>query len=299
MKYLGDYPVNASVKFFWNTNDATGASITRSTDGTLKIYKDGSVTERTSLSGVTQTEDFDSATGVHYVAIDLSDNTDVGFYAAGSEYAVVMTSTTIDSKTVNAVIGQFSIERSGGALALIKARLVGTIATGTHNPQTGDAYAIVNTRLPAALVGGRMASNAEVVGDKTGYSISGTKTTLDALNDITAASVWAVATRLLTAGTNIVLVKGTGITGFNDLSAAQVNAEAVDALATDTYAEPASIPAATSSLKDKIAWLFTLARNKITQTATTQTVRNDADGANIATSTHSDDGTTHTKGEWV
>lgn len=37
--------------------------------------------------------------------------------------------------------------------------------------------------------------------DKTGYSIAGTKTTLDALNDITAASVWAVATRTITGGT--------------------------------------------------------------------------------------------------
>jgi len=35
--------------------------------------------------------------------------------------------------------------------------------------------------------------------DKAGFTISGTKTTLDALNDITAASVWAVATRNLTA----------------------------------------------------------------------------------------------------
>jgi hypothetical protein len=35
--------------------------------------------------------------------------------------------------------------------------------------------------------------------DKAGFTISGTKTTLDALNDITTASVWAVATRNLTA----------------------------------------------------------------------------------------------------
>jgi hypothetical protein len=56
---------------------------------------------------------------------------------------------------------------------------------------------------------------------------------------ITAASfaagaldaVWSVATRLLTAGTNIVLAKGTGVTGFNDLSAAQVNTEVDTALA--------------------------------------------------------------------
>ena len=79
---------------------------------------------------------------------------------------------------------------------------------------------------------------------------------------------------------------------------AQVNAEVVDALATDTYAEPGSVPAATSSLKDKINWLFTLARNKRTQTSSTQTLRNDADNASISTSTVSDDGTTATRGEW-
>jgi hypothetical protein len=47
---------------------------------------------------------------------------------------------------------------------------------------------------------------------------------------LTAADVWSHGTRTLTAGTNIVLAKGTGITGFNDLSAAQVNAEADAAL---------------------------------------------------------------------
>jgi len=88
------------------------------------------------------------------------------------------------------------------------------------------------------------------------------------------------------------------IAALNDLSAAQVNAEVVDALATDTYAEPAAVPAATASLKDKIGWLFTLARNKATQTATTTTLRNDADGADIATSAVSDDATTFTRGEW-
>src|SRR6185503_5374649 len=47
----------------------------------------------------------------------------------------------------------------------------------------------------------------------------------------TASAVWSVATRLLSAGTNIVLAKGTGITGFNDLSADAVNAEVDTALA--------------------------------------------------------------------
>jgi hypothetical protein len=37
-----------------------------------------------------------------------------------------------------------------------------------------------------------------------------------------AADVWAVGTRLLTAGTNIVLAKGVGVTGFTDIDAAGV-----------------------------------------------------------------------------
>lgn len=61
-----------------------------------------------------------------------------------------------------------------------------------------------------------------------------------------AADVWAVGTRVLTAGTNIALAKGTGVTGFNDLSSAEVNAEVVDVMRTDTlpdsYAADGSQP---------------------------------------------------------
>jgi hypothetical protein len=80
---------------------------------------------------------------------------------------------------------------------------------------------------------------------------------------------------------------------------ASVNAEVVDALATDTYAEPSAPPAATASIAAKISWNCALARNKITQTATTQTLRNDADSGNISTAAVSDDGTTFTRAEWA
>lgn len=51
---------------------------------------------------------------------------------------------------------------------------------------------------------------------------------------LTAADVWSHATRVLTAGTNIALAKGTGVTGFNDLDAAVV-AGAVWNAATASY----------------------------------------------------------------
>ena len=146
--------------------------------------------------------------------------------------------------------------------------LVSTCSANTD--MRGTDSALLAASVPANFasmtisVGGDV--TADTVTDKTGYSISGTITTLD---------------------------------GLNNLSAAQVNAEAVDALATDTYAEPSGVPAATSSLKDKIGFLFANARNKSTQTATTRLLRNDADTGTIATESVSDDGTTYIKGEAV
>ena len=78
---------------------------------------------------------------------------------------------------------------------------------------------------------------------------------------------------------------------------AQVNAEVVDVLSVDTFAELSAPPAATSSLKDKLTWLFMYARNKVTQTATTRTLYRDDTTTVAGTSGTSDNGTTFTKGE--
>jgi hypothetical protein len=91
----------------------------------------------------------------------------------------------------------------------------------------------------------------------------------------------------------------TSLTQEAAINLTNINAEIDIALATTTYAEPAAVPAATSSIKDKINWLFAFTRNKGTQTSTTKTLRNDADGADIASSTISDDSTTFTRGEWT
>lgn len=108
------------------------------------------------------------------------------------------------------------------------------------------------------------------------------------------ANVGSPTTTVGLSGTTVAVVTGLGATAKSD-----VNAEVLDVLATDTFAEAGAVPAATSTLKDKINWLFALARNKITQTATTQTLRNDADSGSISTSAVSDDGTTFTRAEWA
>ena len=87
------------------------------------------------------------------------------------------------------------------------------------------------------------------------------------------------------------------LSGLNDLSAADVNAEVVDVLSVDTFAELTAPPAATSSLKDKITWLFMYARNKVTQTSSQRKLYRDDTTTVAGTSGTSDNGTTFTKGE--
>lgn len=91
----------------------------------------------------------------------------------------------------------------------------------------------------------------------------------------------------------------TKIDALNNLSAAEVNAEVVDALNVDTYAEPAQgAPAATASLVAKIGHIYKAWRNKVLTTATQISIYNDAGDTVDAKSTISDDATTFTKGEY-
>lgn len=105
MMYLGDFADNQTIHFAWNSCDQDGESITRAVNGTIHVYKnDAAGTEVT--TGVTDTEDFDSLTGVHYCKIVTTD----AFYAAGADYTVILKASTIDGETVNAVLAHFSIE---------------------------------------------------------------------------------------------------------------------------------------------------------------------------------------------
>lgn len=137
-----------------------------------------------------------------------------------------------------------------------------------------------------------------------------TRSTLD------ASGVWTYATRLITDFTGSALTTISNIpslvwtntarmiTDMTGSAKTAVNAEMLDALATDTYTEPASVPAATTNLANKINWLYTLSRNKIIVNSDTgHSLRNDADGANISTAGHSDISATgsgtYTRNEWA
>jgi hypothetical protein len=72
-----------------------------------------------------------------------------------------------------------------------------------------------------------------------------------------------------------------------------------DAVWAKAMTELVSVPGVTGSVLEALEWVFLLARNKVTQTSTTSTLRNDADSGNVAQATVSDDGSTFTRGEWA
>jgi hypothetical protein len=80
----------------------------------------------------------------------------------------------------------------------------------------------------------------------------------------------------------------------------QVNAQVLDVLNTDTFAEPAQgIPAATTTLAYKIGFIYKTLRNKKTATATAINIFNDDTTTVDHKRTISDDATTYTEEEIV
>lgn len=171
------------------------------------------------------------------------------------------------------------------------------------------------------------ANNAELDYDGTGYNKSnstiGTCTTNTDMRGTdsaytgtppTAAAIvneWESQSQADPTGfhVNVLEVNGTAqtagdiaalIAALNDLSAAEVNAEVVDALATDTYAEPGQgAPAATATLAAKINYLYKAWRNKKDNDGTTTNLYADDATTVDQKQTTSSSGGTVTKGEWA
>lgn len=141
--YLGDFRTGKTVRKMFNTNAVAGESITIATNGTVQVYKDGGTTQST--TGVTFTEDFDSLTGVHLVAIDTS--ADGTFYSAGSDFEAVLAGATIDGKAVNAPLFSFSLENRSALLPTTDGRKLTVSAGGAAD---ADAKAVNGSTTAAA-----------------------------------------------------------------------------------------------------------------------------------------------------
>lgn len=125
---------------------STGASsaMTGLATSDIKVYKAGSTTERASTSGYTLLDtdglDFDGVIGLNGFSIDLADNTTSGFWTAGSDYTVVVSTVTVDSQTVTFIAGTFRIGYPDAIINTTIATLASqTSFTLTAGPAEDDA----------------------------------------------------------------------------------------------------------------------------------------------------------------
>jgi len=176
-------------------------------------------------------------------ATGFSTHSAADVWAVGTRSLTILDedSTTLDlDATIRAAVGLAAANLDTQIDALPTANEV-------RNAVTGGAYALdtdANGRV--RIVDGTAAGELDTASGLV--KISGTIQTLDALD--TAQDVEHDATQA-------------AIAALNNLSAAQVNAEVVDALATDTYAEPGQEnPGATISLAKKVGFIYKSWRNK-------------------------------------
>lgn len=129
----------------YDSNDPT-ASVTMTglavTD--IEIYKDGNTTQRGSDNGYTLLDtdgiDFDGITGIHGFSINLADNSTAGFYAAGSQYWVVVSAITVDAGTISFIAATFQIGYPDAILNTTIATLASqTSFTLTNGPADNNA----------------------------------------------------------------------------------------------------------------------------------------------------------------
>lgn len=118
-QHFGEVAAGRTLYIMFDTYNAAGASVTLTGLATsdIKIFKNGSTTERASTSGFTLLDtdgiDFDGITGIHGFSIDLNDDTTAGFYSIGGNYHVVVSTVTVDSQTVSFLAATFRILAAG------------------------------------------------------------------------------------------------------------------------------------------------------------------------------------------
>lgn len=149
-----------------------------------------------------------------------------------------------------------------------------------------------------------LSSGAVTVGtnnDKTGYSLTQSfpsnfaSFVIDASGRIQVQSGTSTGQVDLSSGK--VALQSAQQVQLNTQGKADVNAEVVDALNVDTYAELSSLPGASPTLKQILMFLYMIARNKVTTTSSQRKVYLDDGSTVLGTWGVSDDGSTFTQAE--
>lgn len=136
---------------------------------------------------------------------------------------------TLDT-TDTATVGRLRVQFAAAASCLPVWRDFDVISQSVYDALFANAAAGYSTYAGGAVgsVTGAVGSVTADVGitqagaDKVWGSAARSLTTFGTLVADIATAVWGAATRLLTAGTNIALAKGVGLTGLNDIAATAI-----------------------------------------------------------------------------
>ena len=129
-----------------------------------------------------------------------------------------------------------AVQGAGTTLATLLSRIIGTLATGTHNPQTGDAYA----RLGAAGAGLTALGDARLA--NLDAAVSGREASGAAAAAVVGLSTFNPATDEVDVGK----VKGVGVTDIDDFKAD------VSGLSTLTAGDLPSEPPSAGTIADAV-----------------------------------------------
>jgi hypothetical protein len=129
-------------------------------------------------------------TGVHDVDIDLTDNTDAGFYAAGSFYSVVLSpDETIDSQTITGVVlAYFEI----GVLPVNVTQNAGTAITSASGIQEVKVASIAANAITATAINADAITAAKIADgaiDAATFAAGAINAAAIAADAITAAKI--------------------------------------------------------------------------------------------------------------
>lgn len=247
--------------------------------------------------------------GATQSATDLKDLADTGYDPSTHKVQGVVLSDTVTTLTGHTAQTGDNYARLGapaGAsvsadIAAIEAQTddIGVAGAGlTAIPWNANWDAEVQSECADALTAYDPPTKAEM---DTGHGLLATEAKQDIIDTNVDSILVDTGTTLDTIVDAILVDTGTTIPGLiaalNNVSTAEVNAEVVDALGTDTISELSqAAPTATPTIKTALMLLYMIARNKLTTTSTELGVYNDA-GTKITKKALSDDGTTYTEGE--
>lgn len=286
----------------------------------VKLFKAGATSEVSKNSGGCT----HMANGRYYCVLDATDTNTLGSMVLSIRVAGALD----EQKQLQVVSANVYDDWFGSTNQTVRlgafthtGAVVPTVTTLTgHTPQTGDAFARLGAPAGASV-------SADVAGIKTktdflpsatagaagGVFIAGTNAATTITSGLTAnltgnvsgsvgSVTGAVGSVTGNVGGSVASVAAGGISASSlatdAITAAKVAADVSTEIWSIAIPEPTTVPTyGTTSALQGIAWDVAWRRNKVTQSATTTTLRNDADNANVATCAVTDNGTTLTIAE--